>query len=41
MCYPDREYYITLLFQLFEEFEARIHSSEPSVEAPTVRSFSV
>ena len=22
MCYPDREYYITLLFQLFEEFEA-------------------
>ena len=22
MCYPDRNYYITLLFQLLEEFEA-------------------
>ena len=22
MCYPDRDYYITLFFQLLEEFEA-------------------
>ena len=27
MCYPDRDHYITLLFQLLEEFEASVDSN--------------